>query len=125
MAKKRKSDIDFEIAFYEGVLGFHENYTDVLAVIGHLYTERGFFEKGLAVDLRLSRLHPNDALVHYNLSCSYALTAQIDLAFEALECAFSLGYRAWQHMESDRDLNAIREDPRYAELLRRMRDDPR
>ena len=124
MKKKRRSDIDFEIAFYEGILGFYENYTDVLAVIGHLYTERGFFDKGLAVDLRLSRLHPNEPLVHYNLACSYALTAQTDLAFEALNRAVDLGYDAWQHMEDDRDLNAIREDPRYLELLQRMRQPP-
>jgi len=121
MSKKRKkSEIDFEIAFYEGILGFHEDYADVLAVIGHLYTERGLFEKGLAVDLKLARLHPESALVQYNLACSYALTVQIDLAFEALDRAFELGYRDWQHMEEDRDLNGIREDPRYMPLLQRM-----
>ncbi|MFH0965599.1 MAG: hypothetical protein V2A58_16505 [Planctomycetota bacterium] len=121
MKKKPTLEIDFEIAFYEGVLARHPAYVEVLKVLGHLYTERGFFEKGLALDRRLVRLLPADPVVRYNLACSCALTAQPDSAFEALERAFELGYRDWQHMEKDRDLESIRRDNRYGALVERMR----
>jgi len=117
---KKRSDVDFEIAFYEGVLAEHPDYVDVLKVIGNLYTARGFFDKGLAVDLKLIRLCPTEAIVFYNLACSYALTADPDQAFLALDRAFDLGYREWRHMETDRDLHAIRNDPRYDSLVQRM-----
>ena len=116
----KNSDIDFEIAFYEGVLAEHPDYADVLKVIGNLYTARGFFDKGLAVDLKLIRLCPTEPVVFYNLACSYALTADPDQAFLALDRAFDLGYREWRHMETDRDLDAIRNDPRYDSLVQRM-----
>lgn len=117
---KKHSDVDFEIAFYEGVLAEHPDYVDVLKVIGNLYTARGFFDKGLAVDLKLVRLRPTEPVVFYNLACSYALTADPDQAFLALDRAFDLGYREWRHMETDRDLDAIRNDPRYDRLVQRM-----
>jgi len=41
--------------------------------LGNAYTENGMYAKGLLVDLKLSRLKPNDPLVHYNLARSYAL----------------------------------------------------
>lgn len=116
----KHSDVDFEIAFYEGVLAEHAEYIDVLKVIGNLYTARGFFDKGLAVDLKLIRLCPADPVVFYNLACSYALTADPDQAFLALYRAFELGYREWQHMETDKDLKPIRNDPRYSDLIQRM-----
>ena len=121
MKKKPAREIDFEIAFYEGVLARHPDYVEVLKVLGHLYTERGFFEKGLEIDRHLARLLPADPVVRYNLACSYALTAQPESAFEALEGAFELGYRDWRHMEGDRDLESIRGDGRYGALVERMR----
>ena len=112
--------IDFEIAFYEGVLALHPEYVDVLKILGDLYTKRGFLQKGLAVDLQLIRLRPSEPLVFYNLACSLALTGESDDAFRVLERAFQLGYREWRHMETDHDLDPIRDDPRYDDLLRRM-----
>ena len=120
VGKEKNNTIDFEIDFYEGILARHPDYVAVLKVIGNLYTTRGFFEKGLAVDLRLSVLCPKDLLVYYNLACSCALTARVDDAFKALDRAFDLGYRDWLHMEKDRDLDMVRNDPRYVEMIRRM-----
>lgn len=114
------SDIDFEIAFYEGVLAEHPEYVDVLKIVGNLYTARGLFEKGLAVDLKLIRLCPTEPIVFYNLACSCALTADYDQAFLALNRAFELGYREWRHMETDKDLDTIRSDPRYTAIIQRM-----
>ena len=116
---------DFEIAFYEGVLALHPEYVDVLKILGDLYTRRGFFHKGLAVDLKLVRLRPAEPLVLYNLACSLALTGEPDDAFLALERAFELGYREWRHMETDHDLDPIRDDGRYDNLIRRMQQDER
>jgi len=120
-ADREKKNLDFEIAFYEGVLKEDPNLVDVLIPLGDAYTKRGLHEKGLEVDLRLSRLRPGDASVFYNVACSYSLLKQMDSALEALEKALSLGYNEFKFLMSDPDLENLRKDPRFNPLMEKYR----
>src|SRR5690625_2177722 len=54
MSKKHS----FEIAFYESILKKNPKYTDVIALLGELYTKTGRITDGLRMELRLVRLQP-------------------------------------------------------------------
>ena len=114
-----EKDLDFEISFYEGMLKRDPNLVDVLKCLGNDYTKRGQYEKGLQVDLRLSRLRPTDPVVFYNLACSYSLLGQTTLAIEGLEKALRLGYGDWEYLVRDPDLDNVRKDPRFEQLQRK------
>lgn len=120
--RRRQSDddLDFEIAFFERILKRLPNSVDVLMALGNDYTERGLFEKSLAIDQRLCRLRPTDPIVHYNLACSYSIVGKIDQAIETLERAIVLGYHDTAYLQRDPDLDGIRRDPRYLALLKRV-----
>ena len=96
-----------------------------LIVLGDAYTQKGLYEKGLEVDLRLTKLKPKDATVHYNLACDYSLLRRADECLATLEKALKLGYRAFSHMMKDPDLDHIRKDPRYAALIAAYRNKKR
>jgi tetratricopeptide (TPR) repeat protein len=113
-----RNQIDFEIDFYGGILERTPDYVDVLRVLGHLLTLKGRYAEGLQVDRRLVNLRPQDPLAHYNLACSYALLKRTDLALKTLRRAVELGYRDFRYMREDRDLEAIRHDPRFRQILR-------
>ncbi len=113
-----QSQIDFELDFFGGVLERAPDYVDVLRVMGHLLTLKGRYAEGLQVDKRLVGLRPGDPLAHYNLACSYALLKRNELALKTLRRAVELGYRDFRYMREDRDLDAIRHDPRFRQLLR-------
>jgi tetratricopeptide (TPR) repeat protein len=113
-----QNQIDFELDFFGGVLERAPDYVDVLRVMGHLLTLKGRYAEGLQVDKRLVGLRPNDALAHYNLACSFALLKRAELALKTLRRAVELGYRDFRYMREDRDLDAIRHDPRFRQLLR-------
>jgi Flp pilus assembly protein TadD len=87
-------------------------------VMGHLLTLKGRYQEGLQVDKRLVTLRAHDALAHYNLACSYALLKRGEPALKTLRRAVELGYRDFRYMREDRDLDAIRHDPRFRQLLR-------
>jgi len=97
---------------------------DIQAIhwLGYAYTHVGRYEDGLELDRRLSRLMPDDRMVHYNLACSLALLGRIDEAFDTLYHAVDLGYGDAEHLEADSDLDSIRRDDRYPDLLARIRD---
>jgi len=113
-----QNQIDFELDFFGGVLERAPDYVDVLRVMGHLLTLKGRYGEGLEVDKRLVTLRPGDPLAHYNLACSYALLKRNEAALKMLRRAVELGYRDFRYMREDRDLDAIRHDPRFRQLLR-------
>lgn len=85
--------------------------------MGHLYTQVGRHRDGLAVDRRLVALRPRDPIAYYNLACSYSLLKQTTRAFTAMKRALGLGYCDVDHMLADPDLENLRADPRWADLL--------
>jgi Flp pilus assembly protein TadD len=113
-----QNQIDFELDFFGGVLERAPDYVDVLRVMGHLLTLKGRYAEGLQVDRRLVSLRPNDPLAHYNLACSYALLKRNEQALKTLRRAVELGYRDFRYMREDRDLDSVRHDPRFRQLLR-------
>ena len=113
-----QSQLEFEINFFAGVLDRYPDYLDVLRVQGNNLTLKGRYAEGLHIDKRLMQLRPTDPLVHYNLACSFALLKRGDLALKTLRRAVELGYRDFRYMREDRDLDAIRHDPRFRQLLR-------
>ncbi len=113
-----QSQLDFELDFFEGVLGRNPGYVDVLRVMGNLLTLKGRFAEGLQVDKRLVQLRPNDALAHYNLACRFALLKRADQSLKTLRRAVELGYRDFRYMREDHDLDSVRHDPRFRQLLR-------
>jgi tetratricopeptide (TPR) repeat protein len=113
-----QSQLDFELDFFGGVLSRNPNYVDALRVMGNLLTLKGRFADGLQIDKRLVQLRPNDALAHYNLACSYALLKRPDLSLKTLRRAVELGYRDFRYMREDHDLDSVRHDPRFRQLLR-------
>jgi tetratricopeptide (TPR) repeat protein len=113
-----KSQLDFEIDFFGGILDTQPNFVDVLRAHATNLTLKGRYEDGMTIDQKLIALRPADYLAHYNLACSYALLHQPDLALKTLRRAVELGYRDFRYMKQDRDLESIRRDPRFKQLLR-------
>lgn len=113
-----QQQLDFELDFFEGVLRRCPDYVDVLRIMGNLLTLKGRFNDGLQIDKRLVQLRPHDALAHYNLACSFALLKRPEQSLKTLRRAIELGYRDFRYMKEDRDLDSIRHDPRFRQMMR-------
>jgi tetratricopeptide (TPR) repeat protein len=116
--KAVQQQIDFELDFFGKILEHYPDYIDVLRVTGNLLTLKGRYADGLQIDRRLVQLRPSDPLAHYNLACSYALLKKRDLSLKMLRRAVELGYRDFRYMRQDHDLDSVRQDPRFRQLLR-------
>jgi tetratricopeptide (TPR) repeat protein len=114
--RSKKEDLQFEIAFFEGIAERDPRYIEALQILGDAYTKTGELVKGLRVDQRLAKLCPTNPLVFYNLACSYALLNKIDAAFGALKRAVELGYDDARWLNKDPDLENIRRDKRFQRL---------
>ncbi len=107
----------FDIDFCEAVLRSQPENLAALEALGNAYTRVGKIDEGLEIDRRLVRLLPESAVAHYNLACSLSLLARVDEAVETLERAVRLGYRDFDYLERDPDLENVRRDARYKAIV--------
>lgn len=113
----KRSQLDFEIDFFERILSRDPSYAEVLINLGDLFARKGCHRRALQVDLRLAQLCPRSATVFYNLACSHALLTHMSEALSALEAAVDLGYDDLEHLLSDPDLAAIRRHVGFRRVL--------
>ena len=106
-----RSQLDFELAFFGGVLAGVPDFADVLRAHAHNLASKGMAKEGLLAEQKLVELRPADPDAHYNLACRYAALKQPDLALHTLRTAVELGYRDFRGMVQDRQLESVRKDP--------------
>ena len=122
LTRKEIRDLEVEISFFEGIVRRDSDYVEALQILGDAYTRRGEYADGLKVDEQLARLRPTDALVHYNLACSYSLTAQVEQSGASLEKALQLGYRDFKWIVTDPDLKNLRRHALYRKIRAKLRE---
>jgi tetratricopeptide (TPR) repeat protein len=121
MAKKEVHDPAFEIEFFESVLRRDPSYVAVVEILGGLYTRQGRIADGLKMDRKLVKLQPANPTAHYNLACSLALSKRKSDALRELRHAVKLGYRDFDWMQQDPDLELLKHDPEFQALLKTLK----
>jgi len=80
-------------------------------------------EQSLEVCLAAAEQLPDDAVAFYNLAGAYALAGRAEESLAALERDFELGDRDYAYLLSDAWFETLRDDPRFRDLIARMRSD--
>jgi tetratricopeptide (TPR) repeat protein len=83
------------------------------------YRQAGRYEEGRAIMKQLIAEKPEYWATTYNAGCFEALAGDADAAFEHLQRAKELDTEgdSAQYFREDSDLDPIRDDPRFQELL--------
>ena len=121
MSRPPKHDPKFEIEFFEAVHHRCPGYVEVVGLLGGLYTKAGRIADGLKMDRKLVRLEPDNPTAHYNLACSLALCKKRPDALRSLRKAVSLGYDDLDWMQQDPDLELLKNDPEFQQLLTQLK----
>jgi tetratricopeptide (TPR) repeat protein len=77
----------------------------------------GEYEKAIKAHKKAATFEQTRGISLYNLACAYSLTKQLDEAFEALMDSHEAGFDLADSIKSDSDLDNLRDDPRFAQLL--------
>ena len=73
------------------------------------------FKKAISLPLR----EPFPAYAIYSIACLHALADRKQEAFDSLEQALEMGYRNRKHIDEDKDLDRIRRDARFTEMMKK------
>jgi TolB-like protein/Flp pilus assembly protein TadD len=83
----------------------------------------GKTKQALEWSARAALMEPDDPAVLYNTACLYSGLDHVDEAVSYLQKAIDCGFSAREWMESDPDLDPIRNHPEYKDLLKRISDE--
>jgi adenylate cyclase len=64
------------------------------------------------------QLSPDDPLMLYNIACVYSRLGEKGLSIESLRDSIAAGLEDYEWIKRDPDLEAIRNEPRYVELMK-------
>lgn len=64
---------------------------------------------------------PKQPLVYYNMAVLRLKQARTDDALAQFEAAFMAGFQSYKEMDADGDLDGLRKDPRFVDLVKKYR----
>jgi arylsulfatase A-like enzyme len=101
----------------ERALAIYPERGEILHWAAHIAHTAGETDRSeMLTEATLAVMGP-DPDVLYDLACTRALLGDTDASLTRLEEAIEAGFRNWEHIERDPDLQSIRTDPRYVRLM--------
>jgi adenylate cyclase len=116
MMKARLSSIEL----IDRHLRMNPHDTRALCMAANQLSNVGELEKGKEMAEQALARGENEPLVLYNIACFFAMSGDADQSLDLLKSAVDSGWgdRAW--LETDSDLDSLREDPRFKAILDRI-----
>jgi tetratricopeptide (TPR) repeat protein len=115
----RKNRIDEQLKLFESRLEASPQDMNTVYKLAVLHAGKGDFDKALFYLNEMAGARPNDPDVFYNIACIKARQNKADEAVSSLRTAVDKGFKRWDMLRGDKDLNNIRETEYYKEMVRK------
>ena len=113
---------------YDKAFEYAEKAIKLNNKLGNYYNHRGFshlkrdeMSKAKQDFKECEKLAPRYNKLYFSWACYYALKDRPNKAIESLQKAVDLGYDFYYWVEKEESLKSIRQDARYAQLIKEMR----
>lgn len=121
---REKAEVAWKTKNWTEAAAAYGKLTEVAAKDGQAWHRFGYalhalgkLEEALPVHKRAAEFPGVGATATYNVACVYALTGKKDDAIEWLGKAVKAGFNNKAHLAQDGDMDTLRADPRFKEIL--------
>ena len=101
---------------YNMALHHNNRFEEAYINLSTAYLNKKNLELSLKTLNILKSINPKHPLLHYNFSCYYALLGNVPKGIESLKQAIENGFKNHQILETDPDIENLRQNPRFKEL---------
>lgn len=115
-----KGDMSTAMKCYEKALEIEPDFTQALHRLAVIYSKKGQYNDSLRFLLRIMKIQPDSIEVFYDIACVYAKQGFVDESIKWLDDAINKGFKNWDLLKDDRDLNNIRNTAYYKDLINRI-----
>ena len=107
----------FDEQFYDAVLRHNPVNLTVLRRLVEAVARQANYERTLELNCRILALDTEDFIAHYNMACAYTMLGDTESGLRSLRRAVQMGYSDRAHLEADADLDLLRSDLRYYDVI--------
>ena len=112
----KRNNTEEAIKNYKMALHHNNHFEEAYLNLSTAYLNKEKFKLSLKTLKTLESINPKHPLLHYNFSCYYALLGNIPKGIESLNQAIVNGFKIHQILETDPDIENLRQNPRFKEL---------
>jgi tetratricopeptide (TPR) repeat protein len=98
---------------YHKALNHNREFEEAYINLSSAYLGAKNFDEAWGTLKSLETINPLYPLLHFNLACYYSLTGKTQDSLSALKKAVELGYKNYQDIPADPDLENLRTDPGF------------
>ena len=103
---------------YHKALNHNREFQETYINLSTAYLRAGKYGEALDTLKSLEAINPSAPLLHYNLACYYSLTEKTQASLDALKKAVDLGYKGFNEIQTDPDLENLRNDAEFKAWFR-------
>ena len=115
---KLQESVQVALKFYPEYLTQHPEDARAHLFYAMDLATAGKIEEAKREATKAIELNPTDQLMQYNAACFYSQLGDKKQAIETLKKAISSGYKGYDWMKHDPDLDVLRNEPEFIELMR-------
>jgi tetratricopeptide (TPR) repeat protein len=119
IALARHGNLKQAISHFSEALRIKPDYAKAHNNLGIIFARQGNFEKAISHYHQVMRLNPDlSAAVYYNIACIYARQNKIEESIAWLKKAVDKGFKRWNLIKIDEDMENIRGSSYYKEIIK-------
>jgi tetratricopeptide (TPR) repeat protein len=115
---QKRGKLDEAIEQYRKALAIQPDYTTAINNLAVAYMVKKEYNEAVSLFEKVIKLIPESPGAYYNLACIYARQNRVEEAIEWLSHAVEKGYKNWDLIKNDPDLENIRSSAYYKELVK-------
>jgi tetratricopeptide (TPR) repeat protein len=113
----KKKNTKQAIVAYHRALAVAPKSSQALYRVVALYAGQGRFDEAMFWLKKLAMIRPSDSLVDYNIACLYSRQGNPQEAMMSLKNAMNKGFKDWQTLRTDPDLEYLRNTKIFKEAM--------
>ena len=98
---------------YKKALHHNKSFKEATINLSTAYMKNSNFEEALKTLQKGMVLDSKNPHIHYNYACYYSLTGQSKASLEKLKTAIQFGFNNFKQIETDPDLEKLRQSPEF------------
>ena len=98
---------------YHKALNHNREFKEAYVNLSTAYLGAGKYDEAFDTLKSLEEINPSAPLLHFNLACYYSLTEKLPASLGAIKKAVVLGYNGFQDIQTDPDLENLRNNAEF------------
>jgi tetratricopeptide (TPR) repeat protein len=115
---KRQGKLDAAADQYQKALSLQPGLIGALHNLAVVYTINRKYDNAIGLFKKAIEIEPDRAAPYYNIACLYALQNNVEESIDWLKKAIERGYKNWNLIRNDKDLENIRGSSYYKEVVK-------